>query len=110
MTRIVCSDYGFECSYQVEGEDKEILKKFGKHSAERHGIEYSNGALKQILLRKSHREPHKPGIILTKEEIQTVIGILDFVYSVHPMSFFEELKMDHRMIQQLILKLSDGME
>jgi hypothetical protein len=44
-------------------------------------------------------------------KIQAVIAILDFAYSVHPMSVFEEdLKMDHRMIQQLILKMSEGIE
>lgn len=107
MTKLVCSDYGFECSYQVEGDDNEVAKKFGKHSAQAHGIEYSAGALMQVLRRKTHQESTNPGIILGKNEIQAVIAILDFVYSVHPMSFFEEgLKIDHRMIQQLILKLS----
>ncbi|MGH2612680.1 MAG: DUF1059 domain-containing protein [Rhabdochlamydiaceae bacterium] len=110
MTRLICSDYGFECSYQVEGEDKEILEKFGKHSTERHWIEYSKGALKQILLRKHHRESPKSGIILNKQEIQTVICILDLVYSAHPMSFFEDLRIDHRMIQQMILKMSEGVK
>lgn len=111
MTKLVCSDYGFECSYQVEGEDKEITRKFGKHSAETHGIEYSKGALMQILRRKTHQESSNTGIILNKDEIQAIITILDFAYSVHSMSVFEEdLKIDHRMIQQLILKMSEGIE
>jgi predicted small metal-binding protein len=111
MTKLVCSDYGFECSYQVEGEDDEAIKKFGKHSEEVHGIEYSKGALVQILRRKTHQESSNLGIILNKDEIHAVIAILDFAYSVHSMSFFEEdLKIDHRMIQQLILKMSEGIE
>ncbi|MDE1862281.1 MAG: DUF1059 domain-containing protein [Thaumarchaeota archaeon] len=51
---MVCRDYGFECSYRVEGEGAEVMEKFGRHSAEVHGIEYSEGALGQILQRKSH--------------------------------------------------------
>jgi predicted small metal-binding protein len=111
MTKLVCRDYGFECNYQVEGEDKEVAKKFGRHSEEMHGIEYSKGALMQILRRKTHQESYNSGIILSKDEIQAVITILDFAYSVHSMSVFEEdLKIDHRMIQQLILKMSEGIE
>jgi predicted small metal-binding protein len=111
MTKLVCSDYGFECGYQIEGDDKEVLEKFGKHSAQTHGIEYSSGALMQVLRRKTHQESSNLGITLTKNEIQAIITILDFVYSVHPMSVFEEgLKIDHRLIQQLILKISNGIE
>lgn len=111
MAKLVCSDYGFECGYQVDGEDTEVAKKFGKHSSETHGIEYSNGALMQILRRKTHQEPSNSGIVLSKDEIHAVVAILDFVYSVHPMSIFGEgLKIDHRMIQQLILKMSEEIE
>lgn len=61
----------------------------------------------QILSRKTHQESYNPGIILSKNEIQAVIAILDFAYSVYSMAVFEEdLKIDHRMIQQLILKMS----
>jgi predicted small metal-binding protein len=108
MAKLVCSDYGFECSYQVDGEEKEVVKKFGKHSSEAHGIEYSKGALMQILRRKTHQEPSNRGIVLSKDEIHAIVTILDFIYSVHPMSIFEEeLKIDHRMIQQLIMKISE---
>jgi predicted small metal-binding protein len=110
MAKLVCSDYGFECSYQVEGDDDETIKKFGKHSEEMHGIGYSKGALMQILRRKTHQEYSNLGIILSKDEIQAVIAILDFAYSAHSMAFFEDLKIDHRMIQQLILKMSEGIE
>ncbi|MGI0102915.1 MAG: DUF1059 domain-containing protein [Nitrosotalea sp.] len=110
MTKLACRDYGFECSYQVEGEDDEAIMKFGEHSAETHGIEYSKGALMQVLRRKTHQEPSSLGIILSKDEIHSVIAILDFAYSVHPMSFFEDLTIDHRMIQQLILKMSEKIE
>ena len=56
MIQLACRDYGFECSYKVEGEEIEALEKFGKHSALVHGIEYSDGALKQISHRKHHVE------------------------------------------------------
>lgn len=110
MTKLACRDYGFECDYQVEGEDEETITKFGEHSAETHGIEYSRGALMQVLRRKTHQEHYNLGIVLNKDEIQAVIAILDFAYSVHPMSFFEDLTIDHRMIQQLILKMSEKIE
>ena len=34
-------DYGFECSYVVEGEVEHVIDEYQKHSTEEHGIEYS---------------------------------------------------------------------
>lgn len=109
--RLICNDYGFECDYQVEGEDKETLKKFGNHCTEKHGICYFDGALIEILRRKHHPESSNLDMLLNKDEIHAVIAILDFVSSVHPMSFFENgLNINHRMIQQLIQKMALGIE
>ncbi len=54
MVKLACRDYGFECSFVAEGEDvSEVLEKFGKHTLDEHGIEYSKEALMQFILRKS---------------------------------------------------------
>ncbi len=53
MVKFACADYGFECQYEAEGEEQDVLKKFMKHSSEEHGIDYSYGSLRQFLLRKS---------------------------------------------------------
>ncbi|MEX0764158.1 MAG: DUF1059 domain-containing protein [Nitrosopumilaceae archaeon] len=53
MARLSCKDYGFECDFVAEAENLAVLiTKFGKHSSEEHGIEYSKEALMQIILRK----------------------------------------------------------
>jgi predicted small metal-binding protein len=53
MAKLVCSDYGFECDFQVEGEIELVIEEFGKHTTEEHGIEYSKEALMQFILRKA---------------------------------------------------------
>ena len=45
-------DYGFECSYVVEGEVEHVIYEYQKHSTEEHGIEYSAEALTQVILRQ----------------------------------------------------------
>ena len=53
MTRLSCSDYGFECDFVVEGKDVQaVLEKFGKHSYEEHGIEYTKEVLMQFIIRQ----------------------------------------------------------
>ena len=52
MAKLRCADYGFECDFQAEGEMEEVLEKFGIHTSEEHGIEYSKEALMQFILRK----------------------------------------------------------
>ncbi|MBC8250843.1 MAG: DUF1059 domain-containing protein [Candidatus Nitrosopelagicus sp.] len=52
MTKLTCMDYGFDCSYVVEGEVEQVIEKFGEHTAEEHGIEYSTEALTQFILRQ----------------------------------------------------------
>ncbi len=53
MTKLRCCDYGFECDFIVEGEDiQSVIEKFGKHTFEEHGIEYSKEALMQVIMRQ----------------------------------------------------------
>ena len=53
MTKLRCIDYGFECDFEVEGEVEQVIEKFGKHTDEEHGIDYSREALMQFILRKT---------------------------------------------------------
>ena len=41
MAKLKCSDYGFECDFESEGEIEEVIDVFGKHTDEVHGIDYS---------------------------------------------------------------------
>jgi len=52
MAKLTCMDYGFECSYVVEGEVEHVIDEYKKHSTEEHGIEYSSEALTQVILRQ----------------------------------------------------------
>ena len=53
MAKLCCVDYGFECEFAVETEDvSELIDKFAKHTTEEHGIEYSEEALMQFMVRK----------------------------------------------------------
>ena len=52
MARITCRDYGFECSYEIEGEVEHVIENYQKHSNDEHGIEYSSEALTQVILRQ----------------------------------------------------------
>ena len=52
MARLRCSDYGFECDFVSEGEIEAVIKEFGKHTDEEHGIDYSEEALMQFILRQ----------------------------------------------------------
>ena len=52
MAKLKCSDYGFECEFIAEGEMEQVIKEFGKHTEEEHGIDYSKEALMQFILRQ----------------------------------------------------------
>jgi len=52
MVKLTCMDYGFECDFKVEGETEDVVAQFGKHTLEKHGIEYSKESLMQVILRK----------------------------------------------------------
>jgi predicted small metal-binding protein len=51
--KLRCSDYGFECDFEVQGEVELVMNQFGRHTDEEHGIEYTKEALMQFILRKS---------------------------------------------------------
>lgn len=54
MIKLSCRDYGFECDFNVEGSEvSDIIEKFGKHTENEHGIEYSKESLMQVIIRKS---------------------------------------------------------
>ena len=52
MTKLTCMDSGFDCPYVIEDEVEQVIEKFGKHTFEEHGIEYSTEALTQFILRQ----------------------------------------------------------
>ena len=52
MAKITCMDYGFDCSYAIEGEVEHVIEEYQKHSNDEHGIEYSVEALTQVILRQ----------------------------------------------------------
>jgi len=53
LAKLKCSDYGYECNFVVDGEIEQVIMKFGQHTEEEHGIDYSKEALMQIILRKT---------------------------------------------------------
>jgi len=52
VKKLSCRDYGYECDFVSEGESSQVVEQFGKHTLDKHGIEYSKEALIQIILRK----------------------------------------------------------
>jgi predicted small metal-binding protein len=53
MTKMSCSDYGFECDFAVEDEDVQaVVERFGKHTSKEHGIEYAKEVLMQFIIRQ----------------------------------------------------------
>ena len=52
MSKLKCNDYGFQCDFEVEGEQEKVIEGFRTHTEEAHGIDYSKEAVMQFLLRK----------------------------------------------------------
>ena len=52
MVRLACQDYGYDCDFEIEGATEPVISRFGEHTNQEHGIEYSKEALMQIILRK----------------------------------------------------------
>ena len=50
MVKAVCKDYGFDCDYLIEGSMEKVVQEFGKHTTEKHGIEYSEETLTKFML------------------------------------------------------------
>ena len=53
MAKLRCMDYGYDCDFVVEGEIEDVIKQFGKHTLDVHGIDYGKEALMQFILRKT---------------------------------------------------------
>ena len=57
MSKLVCSDYGFECSFETSSNDtKALIDEFQKHTSEEHHIEYSDGAMLQLIFQKDNKK------------------------------------------------------
>jgi predicted small metal-binding protein len=52
MPKLKCIDYGFECDFQVDGEQDKVIEDYINNTEEVHGIDYSKEAVMQFLLRK----------------------------------------------------------
>ena len=52
MTKLRCSNYGFECSFIAEGKTEQVLTDFKKHMLEEHGIDYSKETVMQFVDRE----------------------------------------------------------
>ena len=50
MIHATCKDYGFDCDFMIEGELEVVVKEFGKHTSEKHGIEYEEATLTKFML------------------------------------------------------------
>jgi predicted small metal-binding protein len=53
MVRADCKDYGFDCDFMSEGNIEKVVQEFGKHTKEKHGIEYSEETITKYMLNKS---------------------------------------------------------
>jgi predicted small metal-binding protein len=51
MTKLICSNYGFDCDYVAKGEIEQTIDDFKKHTFEEHGIDYSKETLMQFVNR-----------------------------------------------------------
>ena len=52
MPKLKCNDYGFQCDFEIDGEQEKVIGDFRAHTEEVHGIDYSKEAVMQFLLRK----------------------------------------------------------
>jgi len=56
MSKLACKDYGFECDFEVSSLDaKDYIKEFQAHTLKMHYIDYSDGALLQLMTQKENR-------------------------------------------------------
>lgn len=53
--KLACSDYGFECSFSLEGRKSlSLIKQLQDHFESEHGIDYSVDAVIQMIVNKGH--------------------------------------------------------
>ena len=106
MVKFACADYGFECKFEVEGQEGEAVGQFMHHSLEEHGIEYSYGGLRQFLLRKTESALPYAGIQLGREDVKTIISVLEYASTFLPLSTISDGKVDSTAVRGLVEKLS----
>ena len=54
---LVCKDYGYDCDFVATGEDWEyVMREFGKHTDDEHGLWYSEESLKQLFQNKYNKK------------------------------------------------------
>jgi predicted small metal-binding protein len=51
MVKLSCSHYGYDCDFVADGETEDVISKFGDHTLNEHGIEYSKESLMQFVMR-----------------------------------------------------------
>jgi len=53
--KLRCEDYGFECEFAID-EEKSIalIEKLRNHFEEEHGIDYTMGAVTQMITNRGH--------------------------------------------------------
>ena len=51
MVKITCSKYGFDCDFEVAGNNSKVIEEYQMHSTNEHGIEQSEEALEHLVLR-----------------------------------------------------------
>lgn len=53
--KLACKDYGFECEFEIEGEQSlSLIEKLKKHFENEHGIDYSTDAVIQMIVNRGH--------------------------------------------------------
>ena len=50
MAKLVCADYRYDCTFEVEGNSDDVVEKFRVHSEEEHGIDYTKETLTKFML------------------------------------------------------------
>ncbi|MGI0011442.1 MAG: DUF1059 domain-containing protein [Nitrosopumilaceae archaeon] len=63
MTKLICRDHGIECDFVVEGEEiQELIEEFGKHTFEKHGVQYSKEEVLHRFIMRQKRDWNESNI------------------------------------------------
>lgn len=52
--KLECGDYGFECSFAVDGNGAELVKQLKQHFEGEHGIDYDDAAIIQMIVNRGY--------------------------------------------------------
>ncbi len=51
MVRLRCRDHGFDCDFEVEGDDiSKVIERFGNHTSIKHGKKYEKESLMPLIV------------------------------------------------------------